>query len=152
MTKGNPLWNTSYNSTVTIQEKKKKSLLDLGHLIWQKTWLNFMGDHFTPLVQKLFCSSSDHQDRATAFPPKRLWLKKHFLHYPSPTKGLCHPWEGGGCIQSLQALLGQHRIRAPRSLTLLWHSYHQTQTLRVICLCKSVHRQEADSSESWEKL
>lgn len=56
MTKGNPLWDTSYNSIVTIQEGKKNKkphMLGPPHLANMLTELNLNGASFYTSCSKV---------------------------------------------------------------------------------------------------
>ena len=57
MTKGNPLWETSYHSRVTIQRKlkKKKKLMKLGRLSWHENSTELDGGVILFFQSKLFC-------------------------------------------------------------------------------------------------
>ena len=64
MTKGNPLWETSYHSRVTIQtkfkKKKKKKLMKLGRLSWQENSTELDGGVILFFQSKLFCHGHRH--------------------------------------------------------------------------------------------
>ena len=61
MSKGNPLWETSYHSRATIQikkikkNKKTKQLMELGHLCRQRTSTELDKGIVLPFLLKFFC-------------------------------------------------------------------------------------------------